>query len=71
MHHLTAFQRDCLYVIAGLGDPSGTAILNELDDYYENENHHGRLYPSLDHLFSVNTLSNIWHEKPVLRACRG
>lgn len=50
MENLTAFQRDCLYVIAGLGNPKGTAILDELDDYYELEVHHGRLYPSLDDL---------------------
>mgnify|MGYP006288477717 CR=1 FL=1 len=50
MQDLTAFQRDCLYVIGGLGDPSGTAILDKLDNYYESEIHHGRLYPSLDDL---------------------
>lgn len=47
---LTAFQRDCLNVIAGRGVPKGTAILDALDEYYENDIHHGRLYPSLDDL---------------------
>ena len=41
MYDLTGFQRDLLYVIAGL---------EELEDYYEKEIHHGRLYPNLDTL---------------------
>ena len=50
MYDLTGFQRDLLYVIAGLEDPYGLAIKDELDDYYEKEIHHGRLYPNLDTL---------------------
>lgn len=50
MHDLTSFQRDCLYVIAGLDSPHGLAIKDELDNYYEGEIHHGRLYPNLDTL---------------------
>lgn len=50
MHDLTGFQRDLLYVIIGLGDPKGLAINDELDEYYETEINHGRLYPNLDHL---------------------
>ena len=50
MHDLTKFQRDLLYVIAGLGQPHGLAVKDELDDYYEGEIHHGRLYPNLDTL---------------------
>lgn len=48
MHDLTKFQRDLLYVIAGLDKPHGLAIKDQLDDYYESEIHHGRLYPNLD-----------------------
>lgn len=48
MHDLTGFQRDLLYVIAGLNEPHGLAIKDELEDYYEKEVHHGRLYPNLD-----------------------
>jgi len=48
MYDLTAFQRDLLYVIAGLDEPHGLAIKEELEDYYEKEVHHGRLYPNLD-----------------------
>jgi PadR family transcriptional regulator PadR len=50
MHDLTAFQRDLLYVIAGKDEPHGLAIKDELQEYYEKEIHHGRLYPNLDTL---------------------
>ena len=50
MHDLTGFQRDLLYVIAGRDDPHGLAIKEELENYYEKEIHHGRLYPNLDTL---------------------
>lgn len=50
MHDLTGFQRDLLTVIAGLDEPHGLGIKEELEDYYETEIHHGRLYPNLDTL---------------------
>ena len=50
MYDLTAFQRDILYVTAGLEEPYGLGIKDELDEYYESEINHGRLYPSLDGL---------------------
>ncbi|MFC4552777.1 MULTISPECIES: PadR family transcriptional regulator [Halorussus] len=50
MHDLTGFQRDLLYVIAGRDEPHGLAIKEELENYYEKEIHHGRLYPNLDTL---------------------
>lgn len=51
MHELTAFQRDVLYVIAGMtADPKGLAIKAELEQYYDGEVNHGRLYPNLDTL---------------------
>jgi DNA-binding PadR family transcriptional regulator len=50
MHDLTGFQRDLLYVIEGFEQPHGLAIKDELEDYYEKEIHHGRLYPNLDTL---------------------
>ncbi len=50
MYDLTGFQRDLLYVIAGKEEPHGLAIKEELEDYYEKEIHHGRLYPNLDAL---------------------
>ncbi|GGM75291.1 PadR family transcriptional regulator [Halarchaeum rubridurum] len=50
VNDLTGFQRDLLYVIASLDDPHGLAIKEELEEYYETEVHHGRLYPNLDTL---------------------
>ena len=50
MYDLTGFQRDLLYVVAGFDEPHGLAIKDELEDYYEKEIHHGRLYPNLDTL---------------------
>jgi DNA-binding PadR family transcriptional regulator len=50
VYDLTGFQRDLLYVVAGSNDPHGLAIKEELEEYYENEIHHGRLYPNLDTL---------------------
>lgn len=50
MYDLTGFQRDLLYVIAGHPEVYGLAIKEELDDYYEADINHGRLYPNLDTL---------------------
>lgn len=50
MQDLTSFQRDVLYVTAGLEGPHGLAIKTELEDYYERDVNHGRLYPNLDAL---------------------
>ena len=50
MYDLTGFQRDLLYVIAGKNRPHGLAIKEELEQYYESEIHHGRLYPNLGEL---------------------
>ena len=48
MYDLTGFQRDLLYVINGLDRPHGLAIKEQLENYYEKEIHHGKLYPNLD-----------------------
>lgn len=48
MNDLTAFQRDLLFVVAGHEKPHGLALKAEMDEYYEKEVHHGRLYPNLD-----------------------
>ncbi|MGQ3413894.1 PadR family transcriptional regulator [Natrinema sp. LN54] len=50
MYDLTGFQRDLLYTIAGQDEPHGLATKEELEEYYEKEIHHGRLYPNLDTL---------------------
>lgn len=49
LFELTSFQRDIMYVAAGLGRPSGQHIKEELEDDDE-EITHGRLYPNLDTL---------------------
>ena len=47
---MTGFQRDLLYIVAGLEGPKGLEIKDELKEVYEGEIHHGRLYPNLDNL---------------------
>ncbi|MFC6942694.1 PadR family transcriptional regulator [Salinirubellus sp. GCM10025818] len=39
-----------MYTIAGLDEPHGLEIKEELETYYETEIHHSRLYPNLDTL---------------------
>lgn len=46
---LTGFQRDTLTVIAGLNEPSGQQVKEELEKQHDEVNH-GRLYPNLDAL---------------------
>ena len=66
MDDLTGFQRDLLYVIVGLENgtpPHGLAIKDSLEEDYEGEIHHGRLYPNLDTLaemglIDVSTIDN-------------
>lgn len=50
MEELTGFQRDLLFAIAGKEAPHGLALKAEIEDYYETEIHHGRLYPNLETL---------------------
>jgi PadR family transcriptional regulator PadR len=56
MYDLTGFQRDLLYIAAGQDEPHGLALKDELEDYYEGEIHHGRLYPNLDTLVEKGLL---------------
>ena len=57
MFDLTGFQRDILYVIAGLDEPHGLGIKTELESSYETEINHGRLYPNLDTLVEKGLIS--------------
>jgi len=68
MYDLTGFQRDLLYVVAGLDDPHGLAIKDELEDYYEKEIHHGRLYPNLDTLVEKGLIENSATDGPTSTA---
>ena len=47
---LTGFQRDLLVVIAGLDQPSGQTIKDNIEDDADMDINHGRLYPNLDTL---------------------
>ena len=50
MDDLTAFRRDILVIIAGLGAPHGLGIKAELEGYYPEAIDYGRLYPNLNWL---------------------
>ncbi|MFB6079047.1 MAG: helix-turn-helix transcriptional regulator [Halarchaeum sp.] len=50
MFDLTGFQRDLLFVTAGLDAPNGLDVKDELEEYYGTPINHGRLYPNLDTL---------------------
>jgi len=50
MYDLTGFQRDLLYCVASLNEPSGAEIRRELEAYNAAEVNHGRLYPNLNDL---------------------
>lgn len=63
MYDLTAFQRDLLVVVAGLDEPHGLAIKDELDVYYQDTINHGRLYPNLDTLVEKALLEKGSHDK--------
>jgi PadR family transcriptional regulator PadR len=63
MHDLTGFQRDLLYVVAGLDEPHGLAVKEELEEYYESEIHHGRLYPNLDTLVEKGFVEKGQHDQ--------
>lgn len=56
MDDLTAFQRDIMYVVAGNDNPHGLAIKEALDDYYNEDINHGRLYPNLDDLVDLGLI---------------
>lgn len=53
---LTAFQRNILII---LSDESqyGLAIKRELEEYYNAEVNHGRLYPNLDNLVAMGLVA--------------
>ena len=50
MYDLTSFEHDLLIAVGGLTGPHGLTVKDELDEYYEKEFQHGRLYPDLDNL---------------------
>lgn len=62
MHDLTGFQRDLLLVIAGLDEPKGLDVSEEVEEYYGSEIRHGRLYPNLDTLVEKGLVEKGQHD---------
>lgn len=55
--NLTAFQRDVLRIVSLLdGEPKGLAVKARLEQEYDEEINHGRLYPNLDELQEMGLL---------------
>lgn len=50
LYDLTGFQRDLLFVLSGMGAPSGNEIMRELERSQDRNILHGRLYSNLDTL---------------------
>lgn len=63
MDDLTGFQRDTLYVLAGLDSPHGFVIRDELEDYYDKDVDGGRLYPNLDTLVNKRLVEKEEYDK--------
>ena len=63
MNEMTAFQRDLLYVVHDKDEPHGLEIKAAVEDYYQEEINHGRLYPNLDDLVSRGLLIKGKHDK--------
>ena len=63
MHDLTGFQRDLLYTINGLDSPHGLALKDDLEEYYETEIYHARLYPNLDDLVEKGLVEKSQRDK--------
>ena len=56
---LTAFQRDLLIIISGMEKSKGLEIKEEAEKYYDDEIHHGRLYPNLDTLVEEELVEKV------------
>ncbi|WP_435097499.1 PadR family transcriptional regulator [Halarchaeum sp. P4] len=56
MNEITGFQRDILYVVAGLGDPKGMRVQDELEEYYGSSVLHARVYQNLDDLHEAGLI---------------
>lgn len=63
MRELTGFQRDMLFVVAGLDEPNGLMVKDELEQYYDREVRHGRLYPNLDSLVEMGLIEKGKHDQ--------
>lgn len=50
LKHLSAFQRDILYIICDMDTPYGLGIKTALEEYYGEEVNRGRVYQNLSQL---------------------
>lgn len=50
LYDIRGFQRDLLFVVGGLGQPSGQEILDELENSLSEDVQAARLYTNLDEL---------------------
>lgn len=62
LFELTGFQRDLLYVIAGLDKPSGQVVKERIEKDI-GEVKHGRLYPNLDTLVDRGYVNKGQHDR--------
>jgi PadR family transcriptional regulator PadR len=63
MDELTAFQRDLLRIVAGMNEPKGLEVKGQLENYYDEEINHGRLYPNLDVLVDEGFVKKGQHDR--------
>lgn len=63
MQQLSSFQRDLMYVVAGLEEPNGLEVRDELESYYSRDVTHGRLYPNLDELVDMGLVKKGKHDE--------
>lgn len=52
-----------LFVVAGLDEPNGLMVKDELERYYDREVRHGRLYPNLDSLVEMGLIEKGQHDQ--------
>lgn len=52
-----------LFVVAGLDEPNGLMVKDELEEYYDREVRHGRLYPNLDSLVEKGLIEKGQHDQ--------
>ena len=63
MFDLSGFQRDLLFVVHGLDEPNGLEIKEIMQDDYQKDINHGRLYPNLDNLDAMGLIDKTEKDK--------
>lgn len=59
LSRLTGLQRDLMYIIASLNQPSGQAVKERMEEEFGSGVTHGRLYPNLDTLVDEGFVTNV------------